>query len=73
MAGSKEGGRKAAETNKLKYGPDFYHKVGAQGGRNGRTGGFASEKVDANGLTGHDRAEKFGAIGGSKSIRGRNK
>ena len=30
----------AAATNKKKYGPDFYQKIGAKGGSNGRTGGF---------------------------------
>jgi general stress protein YciG len=41
MAGTKEGGRKAAEKNKLRD-PDFYAKIGAKGGKNGRTGGFAA-------------------------------
>lgn len=42
MAGTKEGGRRAAETNKLRHGEDFYKRIGAKGGRNGHTGGFAS-------------------------------
>ncbi len=42
MAGTIEGGRKAAKTNKEKYGSDFYAKIGGIGGRNGHTGGFAS-------------------------------
>jgi len=33
MAGTKEGGRKAAETNKKKYGEDFYKMTGALGGK----------------------------------------
>lgn len=36
------GGLKAAATNKDKYGDDFYKKIGQRGGRNGHTGGFAS-------------------------------
>jgi uncharacterized protein len=40
MAGTKAGGQAAATTNKAKYGPDFYAKIGAKGGRQGRTGGF---------------------------------
>jgi general stress protein YciG len=40
MAGTKTGGQKAAATN-LERDPDFYKKIGAKGGRNGRTGGFA--------------------------------
>jgi general stress protein YciG len=41
MAGTKEGGRKAAMRNLAKD-PNFYAKIGAKGGRNGRTGGFAA-------------------------------
>lgn len=42
MAGNIEGGRKAAITNKKKYGRDFYAEIGRKGGRNGHTGGFAA-------------------------------
>jgi uncharacterized protein len=42
MAGTKAGGQKAAQTNKTKHGSDFYAKIGAKGGKNGRTGGFAA-------------------------------
>ena len=42
MAGTKIGGMKAAATNKSKHGADFYAKIGAKGGKNGRTGGFAA-------------------------------
>jgi len=41
MAGTKIGGMKAAAKN-LARDPDFYAKIGAKGGRNGRTGGFAA-------------------------------
>ena len=41
MAGTKAGGLKAAQKN-LKKDPDFYAKIGAKGGRNGHTGGFAA-------------------------------
>jgi general stress protein YciG len=44
MAGTKAGGRAAAETNKSKYGPNFYAKIGAKGGRNGNTGGFYANR-----------------------------
>lgn len=40
MAGTKAGGKAAAATNKKKYGSDFYARIGAKGGHNGRTGGF---------------------------------
>jgi len=42
MAGTKAGGMKAAATNKAKHGADFYAKIGAKGGKLGRTGGFAA-------------------------------
>lgn len=44
MAGTKAGGMRAAATNKAKYGPDFYAKIGAKGGKLGRTGGFAANR-----------------------------
>jgi uncharacterized protein len=44
MAGTKEGGRAAAETNKKKYGSDFYAAIGAKGGKKGRTGGFFANR-----------------------------
>ena len=42
MPGTKIGGQKAAITNKKKHGEDFYKNIGRKGGRNGHTGGFAS-------------------------------
>ena len=64
MAGTKEGGRKASITNKLKHGNDFYARIGAKGGRNGHTGGFASNP---------ELAKIAGSIGGKKSRRGKAK
>ena len=69
MAGTKAGGLKARERNLAKD-PDFYKKIGAKGGRNGRTGGFASEVVGEDGLTGKERAKIAGAKGGRISRRG---
>ncbi|HUB93011.1 MAG TPA: hypothetical protein VMB52_00750 [Verrucomicrobiae bacterium] len=63
MAGTKAGGRAAAETNRKKYGADFYAKIGAKGGRMGHTGGFAA------GEEGRRRARKYGAVGGRISRR----
>jgi len=40
MTGTKAGGIKARETNYLKYGADFYKRIGQIGGRAGHTGGF---------------------------------
>lgn len=44
MAGTKKGGEAAATTNKKKYGADFYAKIGAMGGKKGRTGGFFANR-----------------------------
>lgn len=41
MAGTRAGAAKASATNKTKYGPDFYAKIGKLGGAAGKTGGFA--------------------------------
>ena len=60
MAGTKAGGMKAAATNKAKHGADFYAKIGAKGGQNGRTGGFAANP---------DLARIAGAKGGRISRR----
>lgn len=70
MAGTLAGGRKARDTNYREHGKDFYRNIGAKGGRNGHTGGFASKKVGKDGLTGRERAKLVGAIGGFKSRRG---
>ena len=41
MAGTIAGGKLAAKKN-LANDPDFYKRIGAKGGRNGNTGGFAA-------------------------------
>jgi hypothetical protein len=46
-----------------KYGPDFYARIGAKGGKKGHTGGFAAGKE------GLERARKWGAVGGKISRR----
>ena len=61
---------KAKQTIQARYGYDYYAKIGAIGGANGTTGGFASELVGKDGLTGRERARKMGIVGGSISRRG---
>lgn len=68
MAGTKLGGQKAAAKN-LARDPLFYKKNGAKGGRNGNTGGFASDVVGKDGLTGQERSRIAGAKGGQISRR----
>lgn len=60
MPGTKEGGQKAAATNKRLYGEDWYARIGALGGRNGHTGGFYARR---------DVARTAGAKGGRISKR----
>lgn len=63
MAGTKAGGKAAAATNKQND-PDFYAKIGALGGRRGRTGGFYANR---------ELARIAGSLGGSISRRGPRK
>ena len=69
MAGTKAGAAKAAAKLKARD-PDFYKNIGRRGGQNGHTGGFASDVVGADGLTGLQRAAIAGAKGGRISKRG---
>lgn len=64
MAGTKAGGQKAAATNKMRHGKDFYANIGRKGGRNGHTGGFAANP---------ELAVIAGRKGGRKSRRGKAK
>lgn len=61
MAGTVDGGKAAARTNKAKWGADFYTKIGAKGGKKGKTGGFYANR---------ERARLAGAKGGTISRRG---
>lgn len=69
MSGTREGGLKTAATNKARHGENYYGLIGHLGGRISKTGGFASNKVGADGLTGKQRAMVAGVVGGSKSKR----
>ena len=60
MAGTKAGGKAAAATNKMKYGSNFYAKIGARGGKMGHTAGFAANR---------ELARVAGARGGRISRR----
>lgn len=62
MAGSVAGGKLAAKTNKTIYGEDFYKRIGAIGGRKGRTGGFYANR---------ELARIAGKKGGTISRRGK--
>lgn len=60
MAGTKEGGVAAAETNKKRYGEGFYARIGALGGKKSTTGGFYADR---------ELARRAGAKGGKISRR----
>lgn len=63
MPGTIEGGKQAAQTNRKKYGKDFYARIGAMGGKKGTTGGFAANR---------ELARIAGAKGGRISRRRKN-
>lgn len=63
MAGTVAGGKAAADTNKKRYGTGFYAKIGAIGGKKGKTGGFYANR---------ELARLAGAKGGRKSRRGKS-
>jgi general stress protein YciG len=60
MVGTREGGIKAAATNKQRYGEDFYMNIGRKGGQISRGGPFTR-------IPGFAKA--MGSIGGRKSRR----
>jgi len=64
MAGSREGGLKAARTNRERFGKDWYARIGSIGGKNGHTGGFAANP---------ELARIAGSKGGKISKRGKAK
>ena len=63
MSGTLEGGRKAAATNKAKYGKEFYANIGRKGGSKSHpeTRPFALDP---------ELAKRCGRNGGKKSKRG---
>ncbi len=66
MAGTKSGGKKAAEVNKERHGSDFYRRIGALGGAapNATPKGFAANR---------ELASVAGAKGGRISRRASKK
>ena len=62
MAGTKDGGKKAASANKAKHGSDFYTMIG-------RKGGSAKHEAPRWFEAHPELAKKAGAIGGKISSR----
>lgn len=64
MAGTVAGGKAAAATNKRRE-PGFYARIGAMGGKKGKTGGFASA-THPNGCGWSPRAHRVAECAGYK-------
>ncbi len=60
MAGTRDGGTKAAKTNKQRYGAEFYQAIGSMGGKKSTGGGFAKDP---------ELARRAGRLGGLRSRR----
>lgn len=67
MSGTPAGAKKAVAKIKAKD-PDFFRKIGAKGGRNGNTGGFAKAPWETY-AEHHKRVSAAGSLGGSISKR----
>ena len=65
MSGSRLGGLKAAETNKQKYGREFYQNIGRKGGKACVPKGFALMDIE--------KIKNAGRKGGKLSKRGKAK
>lgn len=62
MAGTKIGGLRAAATNRMRYGEDFYQGIGKLGGQKSRNSNFAKNP---------EFARAAGRVGGKRSRRPR--
>lgn len=62
MAGTINGGKAAAKTNKARHGKNFYAEIGRKGGQNGNKGGFYVNR---------ELAREAGRKGGLRSRRGK--
>ena len=77
MANTKAGGQKTKQTLLKKFGSEkalkeWRKQIGAMGGKKSRGGGFASNSIGADGLTGYERAREAGSRGGKASSRRRS-
>lgn len=68
MPGTAAGAAKAMKTLFERH-PGHHARIGAKGGANSSNGGFASDVIGNDGLTGRERARIAGAKGGAKSRR----
>lgn len=61
MPGTKAGGLKAAETNKRRYGPTFYVRIGALGGKKSTGGAFLNDRELAS-IAGRKGGKRSGEV-----------
>jgi general stress protein YciG len=66
MPGTKAGGKRAAATNKKRYGENYYSRIGVKGGSSSNTGGFAYMKR----MGMDEKIAEAGRKGGSISRKG---
>ena len=71
MSGTAEGAAKTKAKN-LASDPNYYSRIGSIGGKNSSNGGFASDVVGKDGLTGRERSRIAGRIGGKIVVRTEN-
>jgi len=69
MAGNRNGGLKIRATMIKKLGSEeayieWRKSMGRKGGHKSKGGGFASDKIGKDGLTGYERAVEAGKVGG---------
>jgi general stress protein YciG len=69
MSGTKAGGIAAAESNKRKYGHDFYANIGRIGGAKSTKGGFWHKKYVLGDTESISRAGQMGGAKGKPSRR----
>lgn len=67
MGGNKAGGKKAAATNRAKYGEDFYSRIGGMNVKSWIANGRKPRGFSVN----RELARQVGAWGGKKSKRGK--
>ena len=72
MGGTTQGGHQASQTNKQRYGEDYYKRIGIKGGKVGgpeyQKGGSKPTGFAAN----IERAKAAGSIGGRISRKGKH-
>jgi hypothetical protein len=72
VPGTHVGGVTAGDTNKARYGDDYYRRIGKLGGLKSKGGQFTADYVGPDGATGREIASRLGSVGGKASRRGKD-